>query len=114
MQLSATQKQIRKHGLCVQEEPLTDLFFSEWVQDIHAAKMICAECSVLDMCLQEAIDTEEECGVWGGQLFKDGKIVAYKKNRGRPSRDRINETFTDDVAVPEHLQQTVQNLLIEH
>jgi len=25
--------------------------------------------------------------VWGGQLFKDGKVLAVKRPRGRPPKD---------------------------
>lgn len=109
MQLTHTYLKIRDNALCADEE--TSMFFSEYVQDILAAKRICSECPVMDLCLEQAIETEEPAGVWGGQLFKEGKILAYKKNRGKPSKKIANETFMEDVPIPEHLQEAVQEII---
>jgi WhiB family transcriptional regulator, redox-sensing transcriptional regulator len=67
---------------------LADLFFSDQIPDIAAAKAICAECSLIDECLDGAIDRREPWGVWGGQLFVNGKILAQKRKRGRPPKNR--------------------------
>jgi WhiB family redox-sensing transcriptional regulator len=64
----------------------TDLFFSGQLPDIARAKAICATCSLIDTCLELAIARREPCGVWGGQLFAHGKILAQKRNRGRPRK----------------------------
>jgi WhiB family redox-sensing transcriptional regulator len=39
------------------------------------------------MCLAGAIERREPCGVWGGQIFHHGRIVPYKRSRGRPRKD---------------------------
>jgi WhiB family redox-sensing transcriptional regulator len=67
---------------------LADLFFSDQIPDIAAAKAICAECSLIDPCLDGAIERREPWGVWGGQLFANGKILAQKRKRGRPPKNR--------------------------
>ncbi|MGH8875204.1 MAG: WhiB family transcriptional regulator [Acidimicrobiia bacterium] len=36
------------------------------VEQIAAAKLICAQCSVQESCLQYALATNQEAGVWGG------------------------------------------------
>ena len=66
---------------------LTDLFFSDQIPDIIRAKQICAECPLIDPCLQGALDRREPWGVWGGQLFLNGRILAQKRRRGRPPKN---------------------------
>ena len=60
------------------------LFFSDDPHDIARAKAICSRCRVRDACLTGAIEREEAWGVWGGEIFVDGLIVAEKRRRGRP------------------------------
>ena len=63
-----------------------EIFFSEDLGDIAAAKRVCADCPVLAQCLEAAIDRAEPWGVWGGQLFLNGKALASKRRRGRPPK----------------------------
>ncbi|MDZ4826124.1 MAG: WhiB family transcriptional regulator [Actinomycetota bacterium] len=72
-----------------------ELFFSEQLDDIVAAKAFCLECPVKDHCLTSALERREPWGVWGGQLFVNGKVVAQKRKRGRPPKIRP-ETIVDD------------------
>ncbi len=65
---------------------MTEVFFSDEPGDIEQAKRICATCPVIGKCLEKATDRREPCGVWGGQLFRNGHILAVKRRRGRPSR----------------------------
>ena len=83
---------------------LTSLFFSEELQDIAAAKRICALCPVLADCLEGALDRREPWGVWGGQLFLNGRILANKRRRGRPPKVPRPEDQLPEVPIPEHLQ----------
>ena len=71
---------------------LVDLFFSESLDDIAAAKALCAECPVRLPCLQGALARQEPWGVWGGELFFQGKVLAQKRKRGRPPKVRPAET----------------------
>lgn len=68
--------------------PMTELFFSEQLDDIAAAKEICSGCPVQAPCLSGALDRREPWGVWGGQLFFNGKVLAQKRKRGRPPKIR--------------------------
>jgi WhiB family redox-sensing transcriptional regulator len=70
---------------------LAELFFSEQLDDIAAAKAFCQACPVKDNCLAGALDRREPWGVWGGELFVNGKVVAQKRKRGRPRKIRPEE-----------------------
>ncbi|HMK96082.1 MAG TPA: WhiB family transcriptional regulator [Acidimicrobiales bacterium] len=65
---------------------LTGLFFSDEIADIEVAKAICSTCSLVEPCLKGALERREAAGVWGGQLFADGQVVAFKRKRGRPPK----------------------------
>ena len=67
---------------------MTELFFSEQLDDIAAAKAFCLDCPVREPCLEGALERREPWGVWGGELFVNGKIVAQKRKRGRPPKIR--------------------------
>lgn len=66
---------------------LTELFFSDQIPDIIRAKEICSTCALIEPCLDGALDRREPWGVWGGQLFLNGKILAQKRKRGRPPKN---------------------------
>ena len=87
----------------VPESSLTQLFFSDELHDIAAAKRMCADCPVLAPCLEGAIARQEPWGVWGGQLFVDGRIVANKRRRGRPPKHPRPEIVVDEVPLPASL-----------
>ena len=65
---------------------LTALFFSDELQDIAAAKRICALCPAMASCLEGAIERREPWGVWGGELFLQGVVIPRKRPRGRPRK----------------------------
>ncbi len=61
-----------------------ELFFSERSEEIAVAKSLCGECPVRAQCLQAALSREEPCGIWGGELFENGRVIARKRTVGRP------------------------------
>jgi len=63
-----------------------ELFFSEEAEEILAAKAQCARCPVRLTCLNGALQRREPWGVWGGELFHRGVIIAEKRPRGRPRK----------------------------
>jgi WhiB family redox-sensing transcriptional regulator len=87
---------------------MVGLFFSDELQDIAAAKRICAMCPVMADCLEGALERREPWGVWGGQLFLNGKILASKRRRGRPPKVARPEDELPDVPVPEHLLERLR------
>ena len=87
---------------------MSGLFFSEELQDIARAKAICAKCPVIADCLEGALERREPWGVWGGQLFLNGKVLASKRRRGRPPKVPRPEDQLPDVPVPLHLQDRLR------
>jgi WhiB family transcriptional regulator, redox-sensing transcriptional regulator len=76
---------------------LVDLFFSEQLDDILRAKAFCVECPVREACLDAAVERREPWGVWGGELFANGKVLANKRRRGRPPKVRPPEPVLEDL-----------------
>lgn len=92
----------------VDEGALAHLFFSEELRDIATAKRICATCPVLERCLEGALARKEPLGVWGGQLFANGRILVAKRRRGRPPKNPRPEDEFVQVEVPEALRPLVE------
>ena len=76
---------------------LTELFFSEQLDDIARAKRFCGPCPVRDECLAAAIEAHEPWGVWGGELILNGRVVANKRPRGRPPKVPRPEPALDEL-----------------
>lgn len=74
------------YELPCQQSSQIDLWFAEGAADVERAKSLCAACPLRHECLQGAIAREEPWGVWGGEAFVDGRIVAQKRGRGRPPK----------------------------
>jgi len=65
------------------------LWFAESPADVELAKTLCRGCPARSECLAGAMDREEPWGVWGGELFVQGTIVASKRPRGRPRKHAV-------------------------
>jgi WhiB family transcriptional regulator, redox-sensing transcriptional regulator len=76
---------------------LASLFFSEDLGDIARAKAICANCDVKTRCFDGARVRREPWGVWGGELFMNGKVLAAKRRRGRPPKVRPADVVVDEL-----------------
>ncbi|PWD52403.1 WhiB family transcriptional regulator [Serinibacter arcticus] len=63
-----------------------DLWFAEGGDDVERAKAMCAACPLRAACLEGALTRREPWGVWGGEVFIDGTVVARKRGRGRPRK----------------------------
>ena len=59
----------------------------ELLCDDTLAKTLCEACPALTECLAGALERQEPWGVWGGELFVQGAIVASKRPRGRPRKN---------------------------
>lgn len=64
-----------------------DLWFSDVPDDINRARALCAGCPLRRECLVGALQRQETCGVWGGELFLAGSPVPAPKRNGRPPKD---------------------------
>jgi len=68
-----------------------DLWFAESPADLEKAKRFCADCPVREACLTGALARREPWGVWGGEIFERGVVVARKRPRGRPRKNPVAE-----------------------
>ena len=75
-----------------------EVFFAESPADVEAAKALCVGCPVQQACLAGALDRREPWGVWGGQLFIAGVVVARKRPRGRPRKHPVVEPYVPAAA----------------
>jgi WhiB family redox-sensing transcriptional regulator len=48
--------------------------------------------------LQGALSRKEPCGIWGGELFEDGVVIAAKRLPGRP---RLNQEVVTSELIDE-------------
>jgi WhiB family transcriptional regulator, redox-sensing transcriptional regulator len=74
----------RNHAACLDEDP--ELFFPIGITgpallQIEEAKAICGRCKVLDACLEWAMESGQDSGVWGG-LSEDERRSLKRRNAG--------------------------------
>lgn len=63
-----------------------DLWFAEAPAELEQAKALCHQCPLRVECLATALEHRAAWGVWGGEIFVAGSIVARKRPRGRPRK----------------------------
>ncbi len=78
----------RQRASC-RDHPDPDLFFpigntGPAADQIEAAKQICTPCAVRHHCLDWALRTNQDTGVWGG-LSEDERKAVIKERRRQPS-----------------------------
>ena len=76
---------VRRPLPCRVEDP--DLWFAETPAQLEEAKAFCGDCPVRSACLAGALDRGEPWGVWGGEIFERGVVIARKRPRGRPRKE---------------------------
>ena len=74
---------------CRVQDP--DLWFAESPTQLEHAKTLCAQCPIRSACLAGALDRGEPWGVWGGEIFDHGVVIARKRPRGRPRKVRAED-----------------------
>jgi WhiB family redox-sensing transcriptional regulator len=62
------------------------LWFSNLPAEVNLAKAYCQGCINRQPCLAGALERAEPTGVWGGEVFDNGRIIATKRPRGRPRK----------------------------
>ena len=68
-----------------------DLFFPVGtsgmaVEEVAAAKRVCGECEVSGPCLDFALDTRQEFGVWGGMDEDERREILRRTKAGHSLR----------------------------
>lgn len=76
----------------------SDGWFAEKPAELEIAKSLCIGCPVRAQCLTSAIERREPWGVWGGEIFDQGVIVARKRGRGRPRKSQASSTVPEQAA----------------
>ena len=87
----------KAQGACNDADP--DLFFhpegergQAKRERIAAAKAVCAECPVLAICREKALERRERFGIWGGMSETEREAAAAgPRPNGRPRRRRNRE-----------------------
>jgi len=50
------------------------------LRQIAAAKAVCGDCSVRDLCLDFALKTNQDSGIWGGASEDERRQIRRKRN----------------------------------
>ncbi len=78
--------QWRSVALCRDTDP--DLFFpvgttGAALDQIAAAKAVCMQCDAREPCLQFALDSNQDSGVWGGLSEEERRQIRRERNARR-------------------------------
>lgn len=76
----------RSRAACLEKDP--ELFFpvgntGPALLQIEEAKNVCRTCTVMDTCLQWAIETGQDSGVWGGMSEDERRAMKRRAARAR-------------------------------
>ncbi len=76
----------RSRAACLDEDP--DLFFPEGNTgashlQIEKAKAVCRTCTVAETCLEWALESGQDYGVWGGMSEGERRVFKRRKTRVR-------------------------------
>ncbi|HYA69403.1 MAG TPA: WhiB family transcriptional regulator [Acidimicrobiales bacterium] len=73
-------------GKCRELDPA--LFFPSDGVGVQVAQRICAECSVQESCLEYALDSHIDHGVWGGASERERRRLMRKRRFSRLESSR--------------------------
>lgn len=73
------------------------------LDQIAAAKTLCNDCTVQDMCLEFALTTNQDSGVWGGHSEEERRIL----RRGRALTKRRVQNQTPRNQTPRNSRATM-------
>ena len=76
----------RQQAACIDEDP--ELFFpvgttGSALEQVEAAKQVCRRCEVIDACLEWALATNQDAGVWGGTSEEERRTLRRSRQRRR-------------------------------
>lgn len=80
--LTTTDDEWRDHALCRDTDP--DLFFpvgttGQALVQIDHAKRVCGECPVTSDCLDFALRTNQDSGIWGGLSEEERRTIRRRR-----------------------------------
>jgi WhiB family redox-sensing transcriptional regulator len=76
----------RQKAACIDEDP--ELFFpvgttGPALEQLERAKAVCQRCPVINECLEWALQTNQDAGVWGGLSEEERRALRRSRGRGR-------------------------------
>ena len=76
----------RHHALCRDEDP--ELFFpigtvGPAAVQVAEAKVVCQRCSVTEACLEWALESGQDSGVWGGTSEDERRALTRTRTAAR-------------------------------
>ena len=76
---------------CRSNDP--ELWFAERPDEVAFAQTLCGGCALRTACLAGALERREPWGVWGGELFERGQVVALTREL-----DEDGDCLDDDLS----------------
>lgn len=88
--LGAADYSWRDHALCRDTDP--ELFFPVGTTgmalvQIDKARQVCGECGVRAECLDYALDTNQDSGIWGGLSEEERRVIRRQRRSRLTSSD---------------------------
>jgi WhiB family redox-sensing transcriptional regulator len=76
----------RDEAACLGEDP--ELFFpvgttGRALDQIEQAKTVCKQCPVAQECLDWALDTNQDAGIWGGTSEEERRTIRRRRQKRR-------------------------------
>src|SRR5687767_2880205 len=76
----------RQQAACLDEDP--ELFFpvgttGPALEQVERAKAVCRSCAVIDACLEWALESNQDAGVWGGMSEDERRTLRRSRQRRR-------------------------------
>ena len=80
--LGAADYEWRDDAICRDTDP--ELFFpvgttGNALYQIDRAKQVCTECTVSEQCLDFALDTNQDSGIWGGLTEEERRVIRRRR-----------------------------------
>lgn len=79
----------REYAACRNQDP--EIFFpvgssGPALEEIEMAKSICHRCPVREQCLDYALRTGQDYGIWGGLTEDERRVLARRRRSARVNR----------------------------
>ncbi|HYI60671.1 MAG TPA: WhiB family transcriptional regulator [Acidimicrobiales bacterium] len=86
LSLTVASAEWRRDAACQDTDP--DLFFpvgttGPAIEQIENAKAVCRACSAQTLCLEYALDTNQDSGIWGGTSEDERRQLRKQAQRAR-------------------------------
>ena len=76
----------------------TEVFFPNDDATVESAKSICFGCSVARQCLEHAIHSREEEGIWGGATGAERRSLIRRRRRARAKQRKLRRVLSSPTA----------------